>query len=554
MLHGALPNAREVKPDSDSKSAVRIQNNTMKMVCFADSALARPMNMGCGATGCCGSLPRSIALNLLASDTAMPLSFRTSARILALMCVFLAGCASSETQYARNMEQLGFSTAENSGQELFRRIGAEPTNARLHFENGLYMLARGRYGDLEIARVAFANASRLAADWWAPALARAITEYRLGQYRAALSAYAEAVERRGRCGQLCYGLALIAFRNGYFGLAERALSVATRAGPAEKPADRQIAEFLAAALADGPEAQPAAPLRERLQATARAWTAPKDPNAAIDAYVIRQNRSSSSSQGINLLEALQLQFGATLVNLEHVRETGQSAVTQRQHSLEVSIPTVTYALNIASEDENSFSIEASPSVIATPGKTSRFFGGANVLIVPQGENSEPVERDIGMNLQVTPSEITDDYVDLEAMMELTHLTGNAIGGTGAQILQTEKTLAEATARIPLGRAIALGSGATVTSRLGEQGVPGIRELPGAGGLFGTESASATRSDLLVLIAVRQPPEAAAPEDIDEDALSRRLFGAAVGSVARVSRLPSQVPTVGMLEWLAETIP
>lgn len=470
-------------------------------------------------------------------------------RVLLLLLLPLAGCASADTQYARHLEQLGFSNADRVDQKtLFRRIGAEPTNARLHYENGLYLLARGRYSDLEVAQIAFANASRLAADWWLPEFGRAITEYRLGRYDAALAAFAEAIERRGSCGGLCYGFALAAFRGGHFGLAAQALAAAERAGPPEKPAERQAAEFLKRALADGPGARPAEPLRQRLQAAA-ARTAPGNPNISIDAFIIRQNRNSASSQGINLLDALQLQFGSTLINLTHSNETGEPATTTRSQSLEVNIPTINYALNIASEDADMFSIEASPSVVAVPGQTSRFFGGSNVLILAHSENSsESVERDIGMDLKVTPSEITEDYVDLEAVMELTYLTGDITGGGGIVIVQTEKTAAEAAAKIPFGRAIALGSGASTISRSGENGVPGIRKVPGAGNLFGVRGASVSRNDVLVLITVRRP-SADTVSGIDENALSSQLFGVPAAPVARVSRLPSEVPPVNFLDWL-----
>src|SRR5690606_10040001 len=73
-----------------------------------------------------------------------------------------------------------------NGESLFRQIGAEPTNARLHFDNGLFHFDRGRRGDLEVARVAFSNAARLAPDWWQPQFGLAATEYHLGRYDASL--------------------------------------------------------------------------------------------------------------------------------------------------------------------------------------------------------------------------------------------------------------------------------------------------------------------------------------------------------------------------------
>src|SRR5690606_6445465 len=183
--------------------------------------VVNPIHMGWRNAAACGSVavpwdrpdPRVPSVRQPLNRSAM--SFRRSgpARALLLLFLALAGCSSADTQHASHMEQLGFRNPESvDPKSLFRRIGAEPTNARLHYDNGVYLLARGRYSDLEVARVAFANASRLAPDWWLPEVGLGITEYRLGRYDAALAAFAEAAGRRGNCDGLCYGLALTAYR------------------------------------------------------------------------------------------------------------------------------------------------------------------------------------------------------------------------------------------------------------------------------------------------------------------------------------------------------
>src|SRR3546814_746531 len=178
------------------------------------------------------------AVNTMNKTLASPL-------LLSLLATTLvAGCASAP-RLDRNLERIGFSgpntpSASVDGDDMFRRIGAEPTNARLHFDNGRFLLERGSRGDLEVARVAFANATLLAPDWWQPQVGLAATEYRLGHYDAALVAFSEASALRGKCDELCYGLAFVAYRAGYFGLAATA-HAAARASPTagEGTADRK---------------------------------------------------------------------------------------------------------------------------------------------------------------------------------------------------------------------------------------------------------------------------------------------------------------------------
>jgi hypothetical protein len=466
-----------------------------------------------------------------------------------LVSMLVAGCASTP-RLDRNLERIGFGDSATAvdGNALFRRIGAEPTNARLHFDNGRYLLERGRRGDLEVARVAFANATRLAPDWWQPQVGLAAAEYGLGHHDAALAAFAEAIELRGGCDGLCYGLAFVAYRAGYFGLAANAHAAARASAVPGEGAAATIDAFLSSALSPSAGGHDAAMLAQRLRGDAAAADL-GDGNVSIDAYVIRQSRDAASNAGINLLNALELQFGGTLFAADYSKENDDPTSKSTSRSLEVSIPTVSYALNMASTSRSGFSIEASPSVVAVAGKTSRFFEGANVLIVPRGDETEPLERDIGIDLKVTPNEIGDGYIDLTAVLELSNLSGTTIAGEGATVVQTDKTQAEATARIPFGRAIAFGSGATMTLRDGEAAVPGLRRIPGAARLFGTEQASARRNDVLVLMTARRGIASAQAPRIDEEAMSRQLFGRAPAAIARVSRLPSQAPRIDFMDWL-----
>lgn len=466
-----------------------------------------------------------------------------------LASALTAGCA-TVSRIDHNLERIGFGDPRGAmdADDLFRRIGAEPTNARLHFDNGHFLLQRSRRGDLEVARVAFANAARLAPDWPQPQVGLAAAEYRLGHHDAALVALVEAVSLRNGCDALCHGLAFVAYRAGYFGLAASAHAAARVAAPPNKGAAATADAFLAAAFAEAATGHDAVMLARRMRG-AVADEGAVDGNVSIDAYVIRQTRDAASNAGINLLNALELQFGGTLFAADYGKENDDTTNRSTSRSLEVGIPTVSYALNVAATSRSSFSIEASPSVVAIAGKTSRFFEGANVLIVPRGDETEPLERDIGIDLRVTPNEIGDGYIDLTATLELSNLSATTIANEGATIVQTDKTQAEATARIPFGRAIAFGSGATMTLREGENAVPRLRRLPGASRLFGSEQASVRRNDVLVLMTARRALATSQAPRIDEDEISQRLFGRAPMRVVQVSRLPSQAPRIDFMDWL-----
>src|SRR3546814_17910644 len=114
----------------------------------------------------------------------------------------------------------------------------------------------------------------------------------------------------------------------------------------------------------------------------------------------------------------------------------------------------TYSLNLANRDLSHVSIEASPVVIARQGKTSKFLEGGSVLIVPLADDSDPVERDIGITLEVTPERLGSDDVDLAVVLELSHITGQRLrrAGPGARLLPTDQQRVEITARVAFRKA------------------------------------------------------------------------------------------------------
>src|SRR3546814_6845713 len=95
------------------------------------------------------------AVNTMNKTLASPL-------LLSLLATTLvAGCASAP-RLDRNLERIGFSgpntpSASVDGDDMFRRIGAEPTNARLHFDNGRFLRSEEHTSALQsLMRISYA--------------------------------------------------------------------------------------------------------------------------------------------------------------------------------------------------------------------------------------------------------------------------------------------------------------------------------------------------------------------------------------------------------------
>ncbi|QTH23170.1 hypothetical protein HRJ34_06580 [Rhizorhabdus wittichii] len=431
----------------------------------------------------------------------------------------LGGCAAGGL--GRAVELTGVS-APPEGFETARR---EPLNARAHIETGLQLLARGQRtsADIALAKSGFQTAARLAPDLWEPLIGLAAAHYRLGEYRDALAAFSAAVERCGAIGDFALPYALVAYRAQEPELARLAFAAAP---PGEN------ADFLRRAFTG-----PAAWRPSGATAASPPKASGQDGNILIEAFLIRDTRSAGLSDGINLLDSLALQFGGTLVNYSY-----DSAGHETRGDVSVTLPGISYSLNLAARDLSRVSLEASPLVLARQGKTSKFLEGGSVLIVPLADDSDPVERDVGITVEVTPEQIGEDYVDLAVVLELSNITGQSLSdaGRGASLLQTDKTRVEAAARVPFRKAVLVGSTGSLTRRKSGNRSLVAAPLPG----LSTNGSSASRRDVLALISVRRADDQVTPP-LDADALAKRLFDTALPAPASYGERPSDTPDPGL---------
>lgn len=441
---------------------------------------------------------------------------RMPTALVLLAGMLLAACTSASME--KSMELTGL-PAEAKGFEAARR---EPLNARAHIETGLSLLARpGRTSaDTALAKSGFQTASRLAPDLWEPLVGLAAAHYRLGEYREALIAFSSAVERRGTLGDFALPYALVAYRAQEPELAR--LAFASAAGLAGKEA-----AFLDHAFSQSGSWRPQKNSIRRTPAT----TPDGERNILIEAFLIRDTRNATLNEGINLLDSLSLQFGGTLVNY-----TYEKGGNDRKGDMTVTLPSITYSLNLATRDLARVSIEASPVVMAREGKTSKFLEGGSVLIVPNGDASS-IERDVGITVEVTPDRIGKDDTDLTVTMELSNITSQSLGAatTGANVLQTDKSRVETVARVPFGKAVLVGSAGSLTRRETAAGSVTAAQMPG----LSTKGTAASRRDVLVLVSVRRDDEPMRTED--GPAIARKMFKTALPAATSYGERPSDTP-------------
>ncbi|MGF1446728.1 MAG: type II secretion system secretin GspD [Pikeienuella sp.] len=125
--------------------------------------------------------------------------------------------------------------------------------------------------------------------------------------------------------------------------------------------------------------------------------------------------------------------------------------------------------------------------------------------------SETEFRDTGVILEIRPTVNAGGLVVLEIVQEVSAVSGEGTGGNPTIATR----VVQSSVAVQSGETIALAGLIEEQQESGRDGIPGLSRIPVVGSLFGTESESFQRSELLVLIrpiVVRDQTEARAATD------------------------------------------
>ena len=439
-------------------------------------------------------------------------------------------------------------------------LDLRPRSFESHYNKALYLLAKEKRSDfdLHLSRVGFETAARLSRDYW-PAWAYAgIVHDMLGNHEQAMNAFVQAAFIEDSA-TLWNAAALAALRGGYEQLA---YSLHRRAQTARLQGEDSISGYMESAYRPGDAARPitrTAPSgshggdaakyicrapekddddddddddyddddkkkkgtnlgnlnldfdfigadRKAVTDAARADLDCEQQNVVVDAYIIRRNGESASTVGIDLLSALQIQFGAQLVDFTYSNPSGSgNASSSVSGSASVEIPDVTYALSLASDRQNFVTIDATPSIVARLGEKSQIFEGTEVYIIANGDSSSgEFQKEIGVKMSIEPVIVTESAVTLTAGVEFSLLNATSSPSDNFQMLNTDKLIFDISGTFPFGAAVLIGKLSSAVVKENGSGQTGLRSVPGLRNLFGEKNASSTSREVLVLATVRQP--------------------------------------------------
>ena len=249
-----------------------------------------------------------------------------------------------------------------------------------------------------------------------------------------------------------------------------------------------------------------------------------DPNqkmVIVDVVIVSSEEDINTAKGVNLLNGLQFMFGSSSLPglaASFVSGTGATHTITRT----ITIPAITYSLNIANSGTNRSEILARPSLVATSGVKSEFFSGSNIRAAavatvaggaPTG--SIDVDKDIGVKLGITPQFLDSGKVRLQVEAERTFLRNTTSSVNFQFQINTSKTNVNANVVMNLGETLILSGLSEKETDNVRDGVPGLENVPGLQYFFSRQTTRDYNKSVLILLTPRTTEYVYRPRDVRE---------------------------------------
>ncbi len=281
-----------------------------------------------------------------------------------------------------------------------------------------------------------------------------------------------------------------------------------------------------------PEPQPApspaplpAPLPARLPASIAVPAAPSNDTTGprmllVDVVLLSTQELISTSKGVNLLNALTLQLGGGSGVAAYSRSHSSNivgdaaAVVTTAITRAVTIPALSYSLNIANANSSVNEVLARPTLAAIEGLPSEFFSGTNlsagVVSTSQqgGTTIVPLDKRFGIKLAVTPQFLSQGRVQMKVEAQRTSLNASAENNRVAYQIEIGETTANANVVMNVGDTLVLSGLSEKSSSNTRDGVPGLQDAPLLQYVFSNKKTNDIQRSVLILVTPRWPTQLA----------------------------------------------
>ncbi len=241
---------------------------------------------------------------------------------------------------------------------------------------------------------------------------------------------------------------------------------------------------------------------------------PNTDMTVVDVVIVGTQEDISENQGLNLLSGLQLQFGDPVARTPGLSSAANRVLDgaannntiTRTFTRLISIPAVTYSLNIFNTLNGRNEILARPSLVALANERSEFFAGVDVVgAAVSGGAGAPVSinKQIGVKLSIVPEFLSGDRIKLKVEAERTFITAPSRSVVFDFRLDTSKTNVSSNVVMRFGETLVLGGLTEKDSQTTRDATPLLGDIPILQYLFARKSTTEFRKSVLILITPRR---------------------------------------------------
>jgi len=150
---------------------------------------------------------------------------------------------------------------------------------------------------------------------------------------------------------------------------------------------------------------------------------------------------------------------------------------------------------------------AEPVLTAISGETANFLSGGefpiltNVFVDAQGRLQREFEyKPFGVSLGFTPVVLSEGRISLNVSTEVSEpTTEGAFEVNGSEVLAIRVRKASTVIELPAGGSMVIAGLIREESRLSSSGTPGLKDIPGIGGLFRSRDSETTETELVIIV-------------------------------------------------------
>jgi pilus assembly protein CpaC len=279
----------------------------------------------------------------------------------------------------------------------------------------------------------------------------------------------------------------------------------------------------------------------------------------VDVVLLSTQEVISTSKGVNLLNALTLQLGSVTGNvaaysrvITSTSQNNAAAAVSTAITRAVTVPALSYSLNIANANNSVNEVLARPTLAAIEGLPSEFFSGTNLSAgvvstsTQGGTTIVPLDKRFGIKLAVTPTFLPQGRVQLKVEAQRTSLNASSDNPRVAYQIEIGEITANANVVMNLGDTLVL-SGLSEKSTSGTRdGVPGLQDVPVLQYLFSNKKTNDLQRSVLILITPRSPVQVAEADPAAGGNMASRMktlrdkFGFSNNSPANVEAIMNQL--------------